>query len=564
MKLCRLPIFLALVALCACGPRDGSSPDSEISPDGPDFPVRPGDAGPEGSCQRLTDCPAEVSCGEVGDGCGGAISCGDCPEGMACAEGQCAPCDPIASCASAGLACGTIGDGCGRRLDCGACAQGEVCRDGACAFCAPATCGDRVGCGTFDDGCDGVIACGCPEGERCEAGRCEICEPLAICPANGCGEVDDGCGGTISCGECQGEGELCVAGRCQACIPRTAAHCAALGIGCGEVDDGCGGTISCGFCDAPNTCAHGTCACEPISCAAQDLACGEAYDGCGRFISCGPPCPEGESAAIRLLAGNITSGNRQSYDEGHGIRIFQGLKPDIALVQEFRYGDNSERARRAMVEKAFGARFFHRVEAMSAGNVIPNGVVSYFPIKDWGAIQDEYVGDTRDHVWARIDIPGERDLWVISVHFSTTAHKRQQSAAELALDLSTELSIPSGDFLVIGGDFNTNKRTDAALKKLKQWVVVGDDAQEPTDQAGVSGTNASRAKPYDALYVNEALRALQTRVVIPGARDISAHGLVFDSRVFTPLSAVSPILKGDSGAANMQHMAVIKDFALPR
>ena len=40
---------------------------------------------------------------------------------------------------------------------------------------------------------------------------------------------------------------------------------------------------------------------------------------------------------IRIVAGNITSGNGQNYNEGHGIRIFQGLKPDIILIQEFNY-----------------------------------------------------------------------------------------------------------------------------------------------------------------------------------------------------------------------------------
>lgn len=41
------------------------------------------------------------------------------------------------------------------------------------------------------------------------------------------------------------------------------------------------------------------------------------------------------------------------------------------------------------------------------------------------------------------------------------------------------------------------------------------------------------------------------------------NGLVFDSRVYTPLSAVSPVLSTDSGASNMQHMAIVKDFLVP-
>ena len=36
------------------------------------------------------------------------------------------------------------------------------------------------------------------------------------------------------------------------------------------------------------------------------------------------------------------------------------------------------------------------------------------------------------------------------------------------------------------------------------------------------------------------------------------NGLVFDSRIYTPLAEVAPVLAADSG--NAQHMAVIKDF----
>jgi hypothetical protein len=34
------------------------------------------------------------------------------------------------------------------------------------------------------------------------------------------------------------------------------------------------------------------------------------------------------------MAANLSSGNNQSYDPGEGARIFQGLKPDIVMIQE--------------------------------------------------------------------------------------------------------------------------------------------------------------------------------------------------------------------------------------
>jgi hypothetical protein len=40
-------------------------------------------------------------------------------------------------------------------------------------------------------------------------------------------------------------------------------------------------------------------------------------------------------------------------------------------------------------------------------------------------------------------------------------------------------------------------------------------------------------------------------------------GLVADTRVYSPISEISPALSSDSGATNMQHMGVIKDFLIP-
>jgi hypothetical protein len=40
-------------------------------------------------------------------------------------------------------------------------------------------------------------------------------------------------------------------------------------------------------------------------------------------------------------------------------------------------------------------------------------------------------------------------------------------------------------------------------------------------------------------------------------------GLVADTRVYSPISEISPALSSDSGASNMQHMGVIKDFLIP-
>jgi hypothetical protein len=116
-------------------------------------------AAPAGSC---TPAKCEQAggrlCGKVGDGCGKTLDCGECPAGQTCGgagtPGVCgapAPtgCAPVA-CEQAGVRhCGRIGDGCGRALECGECPAGQTCggagTPGVCgapipASCVPVTC----------------------------------------------------------------------------------------------------------------------------------------------------------------------------------------------------------------------------------------------------------------------------------------------------------------------------------------------------------------------------------------------------------------------------------------
>lgn len=82
----------------------------------------------------------------------------------------------------------------------------------------------------------------------------------------------------------------------------------------------------------------------------------------------------------------------------------------------------------------------------------------------------------------------------------------------------------------------------------------------PADQEGNPKTNAGRNKPYDGVVVSPALETLEQPLVI-GAHSFP-RGLVFDSRVYQPLSDVPPMLVDDSGAVQMQHMAVVRQFLL--
>jgi hypothetical protein len=63
------------------------------------------------------------------------------------------------------------------------------------------------------------------------------------------------------------------------------------------------------------------------------------------------------------------------------------------------------------------------------------------------------------------------------------------------------------------------------------------------------------------VLVDADLRQYQVGTVI-GTSTFPA-GLVADTRVYAPLWEIAPAQQGDSGASNMQHMGIIKDFLIP-
>ncbi len=257
---------------------------------------------------------------------------------------------------------------------------------------------------------------------------------------------------------------------------------------------------------------------------------------------------------LRIAAANITSGNDQSYQDP-GKRIFKGLKPDIILIQEFNVGANTIAEIDAFVDDAFGTEFVWFREPGS--EQIPNGIISRYPILQSGDWIDSQVSN-RDFAWARIDIPGDKDLWAVSVHLLTTGTSDRNAEATLLKNYITA-NVPASDYLVIGGDFNTDNRTESALSTLSSVAIVS--SPYPADQKGNTNTNRGRSSPYDWLIADSDLNTIKTSLIIGSST--YTNGLVFDSRVYTPLSEVSPVLYGDSEATNMQHMAVVRDFIIP-
>ena len=256
-------------------------------------------------------------------------------------------------------------------------------------------------------------------------------------------------------------------------------------------------------------------------------------------------------ANVRIMAANISSGDKQSYEEP-GTHIFQGLKPDIVLIQEFNVGDKSDSTIKAYVNTTFGPTYEYYREP--SGN-IPNGVISRYPIAARGSFASN--APDRGFAWAKITVPGTHPLYAFSVHLLTAnASARDAEATKLVADIKQ--MVQPGDYVVIGGDLNTNKRNEDCLSTLQE--VVDAAGSHAADNKGNENTNANRGKPYDWVLGSANLVANQVPTVI--GESSFPSGLVFDSRVYTPLADVAPVTKDDSSAKNMQHMAVVKDFHL--
>ncbi len=280
----------------------------------------------------------------------------------------------------------------------------------------------------------------------------------------------------------------------------------------------------------------------------------------GGFASCGIGMEPGGAGGgapggrLRVVAANLSTGNNQNYDAGQGVRILQGLDADVILMQEMNRGSNNAAAIRGLVDDVCDGQCNY-VRGPQAQ--IPNGVLSRLPILECGSWQDPEV-DNRNFVWARIDVPGEADLWAISVHLLTESASKRDDEAD-ALLAHIQDNVPASDLMVLGGDFNTNSRSESALSKLASlFETVG---PHPADQEGDGDTNAGRDKPYDWILADGDLFPFQVPVEI-GAT-LFPSGAVIDTRVYDPLSDIAPAQTGDSAASGMQHMAVVKDFALP-
>ena len=222
----------------------------------------------------VSDC-GDSECGD--DGCGG--SCGECPEGEWCTEGDegvsaCIDLGDVcvAACLEAEAECGLLVKqipGRDSPCDCGDCGDYQECKSNKCSC-------KFEGC---EDEC-------CPQGLICFAGAC--C--AADCVNNQCG--DDGCGG--SCGDCDGNAECIQAdGGDWICFDLDAQclkACVEEGADCGTINYPWlewEGECECGECGQLAQCAANLCVCDFVDC---DGDCCPETEICFEDACCQPSC----------------------------------------------------------------------------------------------------------------------------------------------------------------------------------------------------------------------------------------------------------------------------------
>ena len=143
-------------------------------------------------------------------------------------------------------------------------------------------------------------------------------------------------------------------------------------------------------------------------------------------------------------------------------------QPAVVLFQNFVAGDNSPAALNDWVATHFGAEFSYVHDAKS---VLPSAVISRFTIAEygvWSDLESQY-GDGRS-LYARIDLPGETDLWVVNTHLSPESELRRQQAEALLKRII--YTLPEEVYLLIGGQLNITDNADPALDILQEVVVT--------------------------------------------------------------------------------------------
>ena len=134
------------------------------------------------------------------------------------------------------------------------------------------------------------------------------------------------------------------------------------------------------------------------------------------------------------------------------------------------------------------------------------------------------------------------------------------SEAQALVDYIALAGFPTNDFLMVAGDLNNETRNAVVMQVLTSNTVT-DDTQ-PADQNGNTDTSSARVHPYD--YILPSCWAEEFRMPLYFENTLFQDGMVFDTRLWTNTPPPSPALITDSSAYQMNHMLIMKQFAMER
>ena len=259
---------------------------------------------------------------------------------------------------------------------------------------------------------------------------------------------------------------------------------------------------------------------------------------------------------IQVMSANLVSGGWPNINYySNSRRIFQGLTPDIVLIQEFKVATGS--TREEYVNEVFGPGYYLYYEIGSS----PNGIISRWPFKSAGEWSDPEVSD-RDFAWAVINIPGDIDLQVVSVHLKASPGPTERETRRVEseqIKAYVQANFDDDHYILVGGDLNTyHSPVEPCLSVFASFLDYNDHT--PADRLGNSDTNEGRDKRYDWLMANHLLDELHTTTMV-GTQDRSySEGIVFDSWVFPNVASEVPPIKYDDSHGTMDHMGMIKTY----
>lgn len=262
-----------------------------------------------------------------------------------------------------------------------------------------------------------------------------------------------------------------------------------------------------------------------------------------------------DDETFSVMSANLTGGTNivngtYTYDVT-AQRLIRRLRPDVLAIQEWKFTNASARA---FVDSVLGTNYYFYIEPETDGSPIPNGVISRWPITASNEWADSYVG-SRDHVQVTIDLPGNRNLNVVSVHFKAgdpDAATRENEARELT-NYIANAAFSTNDYLVICGDLNLTSRTENTFAVITQLVT---DVHQPRDQQGTANSNLGLTKPFDHVLPSELLNAEHRSINIGGFSYTS--GAILVTRQFG--NHLRPALVEDSYIVNRAHHSVLKLF----